>query len=144
MAGMAARLQTLQYKETAMQGSKRGGSMGGGSSKGGRASKTVDPFYKSPGWFKARQKCLIRDGYKCVNCGASVRGKGQARVDHKLPRKKFPDQALHLPNLRTLCIACDNARHTHDRALHGSRGEVQEIGADGFPTAGPWANLTDD
>ena len=107
--------------------------------KGGhRSAKGVDPFYKSKGWYKARQLCLVRDGYKCVNCGASVRGKGAARIDHKLPRKKFPDQALHLPNLRTLCVPCDNARHTHDRALHGRRGEVREIGPDGFPVGTEW------
>ena len=110
-------------------------------SKGGyRSAKGVDPFYKSKGWYKARQLCLVRDGYKCVNCGASVRGKGAARIDHKLPRKKYPDQALHLPNLRTLCVPCDNARHTHDRALHGRRGEVREIGPDGFPVGSDWSD----
>ncbi len=107
---------------------------------GSRRIKGVDPFYKTGAWQTARARCLRRDGYKCVNCGASVRGRGQARVDHILPRKKFPDLALHLPNLRTLCVACDNARHTHDRALHGRRGEVREIGADGFPLGTDWSD----
>ncbi len=101
--------------------------------------KRVDPFYKSAAWFKVRGQALRRDGYRCVNCGVSVRGKGMARVDHILPRKKFPDQALHLPNVRVICIKCDNARHTHDRAWHGSRGEVREIGPDGFPIGTDWS-----
>lgn len=103
-----------------------------------RPKKKVDPFYKSPAWFKARATALRRDNYCCVNCGASVRGKGLARIDHKLPRKKFPDLALHLPNLRTLCIACDNARHARDRAgNHGD--EASPVGDDGFPLGSDWS-----
>lgn len=99
-------------------------------------SKRVDPFYKSGGWFKARGAVLRRDEYRCVNCGVSVRGKGKARVDHILPRRKFPDQALHLPNLRTLCVPCDNARHARDRAA--KQPEAHPVGPDGFPVGSDW------
>lgn len=102
--------------------------------------KTVDPFYKSAAWFKIRGRVLKRDGYRCVNCGGSVRAKGAGRVDHILPRRKFPEQALHMPNLRTLCVKCDNARHAWDRAAHGARGEAKEIGPDGFPIGSDWSS----
>ena len=75
-----------------------------------RSPKQVDPFYKSKEWHRVRQKALIRDHFSCVNCGTDVRAKGASRVDHIRPRKKYPDLALHLPNLRTLCVPCDNAR----------------------------------
>ncbi len=104
-----------------------------------RRHKPVDPFYVSKRWRATRAKVLARDNHTCVSCGANVRPKGMARVDHILPRRKFPDQAYHLPNLRTLCVACDNARHHADRALHGRKGEV-EIGPDGFPVGSDWAS----
>ena len=104
-----------------------------------RKGKQVDPFYKSAQWFKARAKVLRRDNYQCVNCGVNVRGKGLARVDHILPRKRFPDHALHLPNLRTLCVAGDNARHARDRAGHGVIPDAVQIGPDGFPVGSEWS-----
>ena len=103
--------------------------------KGGyRSRKRVDPFYKSPGWFKARQKCLVRDGFQCVNCGVSVRGKGKAHIHHKLPRKKFPDLALHLPNLVTWCHQCHRAEHYRDTLGM----PTAPIGPDGFPIGTDW------
>ena len=99
--------------------------------------KKVDPFYTSKAWHRIRQKALMRDQHRCVNCGVSVRGKGQARVDHILPRRKYPELALHLPNLRVLCLPCDNARHARDRAAHNE--EAVQIGLDGFPVGGGWS-----
>ena len=88
-----------------------------------------DWFYKSHEWKALRIRCLKRDRWTCVNCGASVRALGQSRVNHKLSRKQRPDLALSLSNLETLCVACDNAHHSekggHDRA---------PTQADGMPT----------
>lgn len=93
-------------------------------------SGSRDPFYSSREWKDMRYRALARDGYCCTNCGVSVRGKGQSRVDHIKPKKTHPELALVLTNLRTLCAACDNARH----AEKGSGGiEAVEIGLDGYP-----------
>lgn len=100
-----------------------------------RRAKNVDPFYKSPGWYKARQKALTRDRYTCANCGANVRGKGLAHVHHVLPRKRFPELALHLPNLITWCHQCHRAEHYRDTLGK----QTAEIGADGFPMDGKWS-----
>ena len=100
--------------------------------------KKVDPFYTSKAWYRVRTKRLVMDQYRCVNCGVSVRGKGAARVDHRLPRRQYPEYALSINNLRTLCVACDNARHTRDRH-GGTNTETPEIGPDGFPVGSDWS-----
>ena len=103
-----------------------------------RKRKVVDPFYQSRAWYRIRTKVLIRDKYTCVNCGVSVRGKGMARVDHIRPRKYYPELALHIRNLRLICVLCDNARHSRDRAgAHGL--EADPIGLDGFPIDSDWS-----
>ena len=101
-----------------------------------RKKKTVDPFYSSKAWHKVKSQALKRDGYRCVQCQANVHGKGQSRVDHIIPRKAAPRLALHLPNLRTLCRPCDNARHARDRAA--KQAEAAPVGMDGFPVGSDW------
>jgi len=79
---------------------------------GRRAGKVADPFYMSPEWKRARLDVLRRDGYRCVMCGVDVRGKGKSRVDHVRPRATCPALSLERANLRTLCVRCDNQRHS--------------------------------
>jgi 5-methylcytosine-specific restriction endonuclease McrA len=66
-----------------------------------------DSFYSSAEWRTARRAALKRDRYRCVICRADVAKLGTSRVDHILPRKRFPRLALSLSNLRTLCARCD-------------------------------------
>lgn len=100
-------------------------------------SGSREPFYKSREWFEARGRALARDKYCCVNCGASVKGPGLARVDHIKPLKERWDLRVTLSNLRTLCAKCDNARHSEK----GSGGvEKVEIDPDGYPVTGVWAS----
>lgn len=101
--------------------------------------KKTDPFYSSPAWRKVRGEVYRRAGGRCENCGASVTAKGAYRIHHKMPRRKFPELALYPPNLICLCVGCDNAVHTHDRALHGRRGTPTAIGPDGFPVGSDWS-----
>jgi 5-methylcytosine-specific restriction endonuclease McrA len=56
-------------------------------------------------------RILARDGHRCTHCGASVRGKGGARIDHIVPLREAPGLAYEPTNLRTLCTACDARRH---------------------------------
>lgn len=55
-----------------------------------------------------------------------------SRVDHKIPRKARPDLALVMGNLRTLCAACDNKRHSEKG---GKQIERPQIALDGLPAA---------
>jgi hypothetical protein len=87
---------------------------------------------------------LARDGFRCVVCGCSVVGKGQARVDHIKPRRTHPHLAFVLSNLRTLCAKHDNQAH-REKGCGGSaerdeRFVVKGCGADGWPVDAlhPW------
>jgi 5-methylcytosine-specific restriction protein A len=76
-----------------------------------RRAGTATPFVESKAWRKLRLVALRRDHYRCTACGADVRGSGQARIDHVLPRSSHPHLALTLSNVRTLCPSCDNQSH---------------------------------
>ena len=92
----------------------------------------MKPFsYKSTEWQTLRALALKRARFKCLNCGASVIGKGLARVDHIETVRERPDLAWSLENLRVLCVLCDAARHAEKGARKVER---VAIGVDGFPT----------
>lgn len=70
-------------------------------------------FYDLGAWRRKRRTILARDGYRCVNCGRYVGGKGQFRVDHKVTIRDAPHLRLVDSNLRTLCATCDNQIRLH-------------------------------
>lgn len=93
----------------------------------------ADNFYSSTAWLKARAKVLKRDNYTCVLCGASVHGKGIARVDHyPFSRKERPDLALDINNLRTLDFRCDNMQSIA-RGQRFGLPPVEGVNEDGYP-----------
>lgn len=100
------------------------------------------PFYGTPAWKKARATALRRAAWKCEVCSASVEGKGQYRVDHKVPRALRPDLALDPTNLRVLCFDCDGLRHAHKGSGQPAGLWDDPRGADarGMPTSPthPW------
>jgi len=101
----------------------------------GRPRKPTDPFYLSKEWRAARRAALKRDGYRCVVCQTSVAGKGQARVDHIIPRRRGGDP-LAQSNLRTLCITHDAQAHRERATGATERVErfiVKGVDADGRP-----------
>lgn len=55
-----------------------------------------------PRWKQAREDCLERDGYACVECGSSE----SLEVDHIIPLELEPELAFELENLQTLCRPC--------------------------------------
>lgn len=60
---------------------------------------------------------LQRDYYICQDClaakrrGEMIRPRSASVVHHILPRDKYPELALDLDNLVSLCDACHNKRH---------------------------------
>ena len=65
-------------------------------------------FYTSLEWRTVRQQVLEQHPLCAVaGCGARA-----TDVDHIIARRRRPDLALALWNLRALCHAC-HARHTH-------------------------------
>ena len=90
----------------------------------------TDQFYGLQAWKDLRRQALIRDQHRCTQCKASVAKKRSSRVDHIIPRRQNPGLQIELSNLRTLCVPCDNARHSEK----GRRGvEREQIGVDGLP-----------
>ena len=79
--------------------------------------KKADPFYTSKAWRAARKAALDRDHYQCQDhlarrqAGARIRVPTATVVHHIKPRELYPELALELSNLVSLCEACHNARH---------------------------------
>jgi len=96
-------------------------------------------FYWTPEWHIARARVLRRDNWTCVNCGHYGKmEKHKLRVDHVQPVATHPQLALVLSNLRTLCAACDNARHATKRGGRALERAARPIGFDGSPIGEGW------
>lgn len=92
-------------------------------------------MYNSTRWRELRKSVLKRDRYLCTNCGTSVRGLGKSRVDHIKTAKHHPELFWDMKNLRTLCPACDNARHSEKGKGRSDETErMRQTGLDGLPS----------
>lgn len=87
--------------------------------------KQADPFYLSGAWKQARKDVLTRDLFICQEClrrvemGKQLRPRHATMVHHIKPRKLYPELALSLDNLESLCNTC-HERMTPER--HGGKG----------------------
>jgi len=72
-------------------------------------------FYKSKKWRTLRAKVLERDNHECQWCKkdgkVTLRNDATLEVDHIKELEKYPELALDMNNLRTLCRDCHNKRH---------------------------------
>lgn len=69
-------------------------------------------FYNSSEWRSLRRQALERDHYECVWCREKGRvTRNNLEVDHIKELEFYPEYALDLDNLRTLCKECHNKRH---------------------------------
>lgn len=77
--------------------------------------QTMHAFYTSTAWIKLRRQALERDHYECVWCKekgkVTTRDDDVLEVDHIKELEYYPELALKLDNLRTLCKSCHNVRH---------------------------------
>lgn len=85
-----------------------------------RTAEQKRKFYKSRAWRDLRLVALERDHFECQECKAQGRTTviddrlnkhKQLDVDHMKEIEHFPELALDLDNLRTLCIPCHNNKH---------------------------------
>lgn len=86
-------------------------------------------FYDSREWKRTREQVKERDNYECQECkhNGSVtidlnefsenakRKKIALVVDHIKELEDYPELALEMDNLETLCVKCHNIKH--DRAF---------------------------
>lgn len=75
---------------------------------------------------------LIRDGRRCVCCGASPETGAVMHVDHIKPRRKFPQLALDPDNLQVLCEECNHGKGSWDET---------DWRAKGVDLHAPWGGL---
>ena len=83
--------------------------------------KQRDPFYGTDVWQRARGRALERDLWRCVWCRKAGRYTIDRRgrripvpatlVHHIKPLKEYPELALELCNLVSLCDKCHDEAH---------------------------------
>lgn len=79
--------------------------------------KKRDPFYASAAWQRIRRAALIRDHYLCQRC----RKRPANTVHHLKPREEFPELAMTLENLQSICAICHNREHP-EKGYRGGQG----------------------
>lgn len=75
-------------------------------------------FYNSKEWIKCREVVLIRDRYLCRKCFKNNKITTADVVHHIKELKDYPELALTLSNLESLCHACHNQIHGKDKVTH--------------------------
>ncbi|WP_342615784.1 HNH endonuclease [Peribacillus frigoritolerans] len=80
-------------------------------------------FYRTSAWNKIRLEALVRDNFECQQCKLegrvhvdSIKIEGERKsvelnVHHKYEIEDYPQLALVLDNLTTLCLNCHNKMH---------------------------------
>lgn len=74
-------------------------------------------YYWQASWRRKRREVLARDGWRCRDCGKSIRDR-DAHVHHKLPRALGGTDIEE--NLISLCARCHSLKHAN---LHVGLGE---------------------
>jgi 5-methylcytosine-specific restriction endonuclease McrA len=63
-------------------------------------------FYHTPAWRRLRVVALQRDHYQCQHCLRRSVIRTATEVHHIKPLEEYPDLALDLDNLDSLCRSC--------------------------------------
>ena len=67
-------------------------------------------------WRALRLRILARDGHTCAYCGQPAN-----TVDHVLPVRKHPDQAMNPENLISACTKCNSAKGSRSHGVFLAR-----------------------
>lgn len=76
-------------------------------------------FYKSKAWQYIRYRVLERDNYECQECKRQGRvftdfhkpdKHKRLDIDHIKSLARYPELALEMQNLETLCVKCHNKK----------------------------------
>ncbi|EJR67753.1 HNH endonuclease signature motif containing protein [Bacillus cereus] len=78
-----------------------------------KRDKEAKKFYDSTAWRRCRELALIRDSYRCQECMKHdpLIPVPADMVHHIKERSEYPELALTLENLISLCNACHNKEH---------------------------------
>ena len=87
-------------------------------------------MYCTARWKRLRMEVIIRDGFKCRQCGRIEANTSKLVANHKTPHKGDLDLFHDESNLECVCKPCHDG---HVQSLErGGKGRVA-IGADGWP-----------
>lgn len=78
--------------------------------------KKCNPFYQTKEWKKMRKQVLSRDNYLCVLCLKKNIFRNANTVHHIKHLDKYPELALDVNNLISLCECCHNEVHPEKRS----------------------------
>jgi 5-methylcytosine-specific restriction protein A len=70
--------------------------------------------YCSKGWRSLRKQALLRDAWRCRDCGKVCIGP-EAHVDHIVPKSQGGADTLE--NCQTLCISCHSTKTAREFKL---------------------------
>ena len=83
--------------------------VGKSSSRSRRRSKGELKAGPTPEYLHWRESVLLRDGYKCMVCGATEK----LETDHLQPRHLYPELQYEVSNGQTLCEYCHSQTETY-------------------------------
>lgn len=72
-----------------------------------KRNKIDRSFYRTQDWKKIRMRVLVRDDFKCINCGEDCM---ELHVHHIIEVKKGGTDTVD--NLSTLCVKCHRELHS--------------------------------
>ena len=85
-------------------------------------------FYASKAWENKREERLKIDNYECQECKRKGKYTPARAVHHKKHLEYYPELALDIDNLESLCDACHNKEHPEKlkkakpkKQIHGER-----------------------
>lgn len=86
-------------------------------------------FYQKAAWRRLRRQALERDHYLCQECLRQKRFTKATEVHHIKPAEDYPELALTLSNLESLCWPCHElTKHrTNNTAEHETPRGVRVI-----------------
>lgn len=93
-------------------------------------AKTYRAMYYTARWKRIRMAILIRDGFKCQQCGRIEADTSKLVANHIKPHKGNADMFHDSANIECVCKPCHDG---HVQSLErGGKGRTA-IGADGWP-----------
>jgi 5-methylcytosine-specific restriction enzyme A len=76
-----------------------------------KRNNVAKKFYNSAAWRKCRELVLLRDNYFCQECLREGQVISADMVHHIKSFEDYPELALDIDNLVSLCYPCHNKEH---------------------------------